>query len=82
MQQETEPVIVSSENATENEEISIEEKEENVRFQELEKALCESKVKLAELKRDKAQTTIEHNTANNIQLLAEGFVNKSKKKKK
>lgn len=63
------------------EQLKVEETEENNRILELEKALKESKEKLVELKKDKAQTTIEHNTAHNVQLLAEGFVNKSKKKK-
>ena len=56
------------------------ETEESKKIKELKKALYESQQKLDELKKSKAQKTIEQNTANNVVMLAEAFVAKKSKK--
>ena len=60
--------------------IAKQETEEAQRIKELKKALYESQQKLDELKKTKAQKTIEHNTASNVKLLAENFVRRKSKK--
>ena len=68
--------------ATEVELQSLAEKEteESKKIKELKKALYESQQKLDELKKSKAQKTIEQNTASSVIMLAEAFVSKRKKK--